>query len=204
MSKLIKFYRWINPLKAKLNIEDEDGELSEGKDDEDKESMSTTKVVSTPFGMIPVDNNWLIDKHIDFWMMETNFNIGTEIVDFMKSVEGIEIFHVFTRYKARVGIPKSGFFESKVVLSQIREGISNLFRSQHLQQIIELPQDIVSIAMNTRDQLHANTAYWGILILPNGNIEVVKSIKNDKEYREKLQLLKTTCATVGGKVLTSE
>lgn len=209
MPKKLKIYKWINPLKNMKKGDDlikggEEGEEFLEMQDEEGVMQTGTKVLGTPFGLVPIDNQWLIDNHIEFWMIETNFNINTEIQNSIKNIHGVEILHVFTRYKARVGIPKSGLFKSSIVINNIKNKISELFRAQQIAPLSELPLDIAEKCVNLRDNLYKKYDYWGFIVLPNGNIESVCSNTDDDFFKQKIEILKSTSKLTRAKIILSE
>jgi len=63
--------------------------------------------IITPVGLIPMNEHTDCDKIFNFWTGHTNFNLTTNIVKIIESVDGVETLDVFTRYRFRVSIGKA-------------------------------------------------------------------------------------------------
>jgi hypothetical protein len=79
------------------------------------------KIILTPFGAIPYNENTASSKIFNFWTGHTNFSITKPIAEIMEHTEGIESFDVFTRYRFRISVGKA--FQDSVVMRSINKQI---------------------------------------------------------------------------------
>lgn len=105
INPLIIWEKWVDPLGG-----DEENSFIE-KDDEDTESptMIKTKPVKmllTPMGMIPYNENTATSSIFNFWVGHSNFDISPEICDLIEQAYGVETLDIFTRYRFRIGVGK--------------------------------------------------------------------------------------------------
>jgi hypothetical protein len=105
INPLIVWEKWVDPLGG-----DEENSFIE-KDDEDTESptMIKTKPVKmllTPMGMIPYNENTATSSIFNFWVGHSNFDISPEICDLIEQAYGVETLDIFTRYRFRIGVGK--------------------------------------------------------------------------------------------------
>ena len=71
------------------------------------------KVIATPMGIIPVNENTASGKLFNFWIGHTNFDITRKISETIEQINGVECLDIFTRYRFRVAIGKA-FYDSEV------------------------------------------------------------------------------------------
>lgn len=93
-------------------------------DDENKEELTEkdmmkmnkkpVRVIATPMGIIPVNDNTLSGKLFNFWMGHTNFNITPKVADIIEKTDGVETLDIFTRYRFRISVGKA-FDDSEVM-----------------------------------------------------------------------------------------
>jgi hypothetical protein len=75
---------------------------------------STIKVMATPMGIIPINDNTASGKIFNFWIGHTNFNITKKIASVIETISGVETLDVFTRYRFRIAVGKA-FNDSEVM-----------------------------------------------------------------------------------------
>jgi len=75
------------------------------------------KVVSTPMGIIPMNENTASGKIFNFWVGHTNFNITKKIASTIENIDGVETLDIFTRYRFRIAIGKA--FNDSYVMRNI-------------------------------------------------------------------------------------
>jgi hypothetical protein len=90
-------------------------------EDEVKEVLSSlreirSKIILTPLGAIPYNENTAAGKIFNFWTGHTNFSITNSISDIIEESDGVETLDVFTRYRFRISIGKA-FQDSSVMRS---------------------------------------------------------------------------------------
>jgi hypothetical protein len=75
---------------------------------------STIKVMATPMGIIPINDNTASGKIFNFWIGHTNFNITKKIAGVIETISGVETLDIFTRYRFRIAVGKA-FNDSEVM-----------------------------------------------------------------------------------------
>lgn len=145
---VIIWQKWVDPFGEKeddLSIDDNDDELNNfyDTDQDDLEedingnnSLNSLisqpkpiKVIATPMGIIPVNENTASGKIFNFWIGHTNFNITAEISKIIESCHGVECLNVFTRYRFRIAIGKA--FTDSIVMKEIQDTIYNYLENFH-------------------------------------------------------------------------
>jgi len=126
---LIIWQKWVDPFglddieELEDFLEEEDKFLSyEDKEEEDKTIESplkskTTKqirVIATPMGIIPFNENTASGKIFNFWIGHTTFDITKNIADIIETTSGVETLDIFTRYRFRIAVGKA-FSDSEVM-----------------------------------------------------------------------------------------
>ena len=71
------------------------------------------KVIATPMGIIPMNENTASGKIFNFWVGHTNFDITKQVADTIEKTDGVETLDIFTRYRFRIGVGKA-FYDSEV------------------------------------------------------------------------------------------
>lgn len=205
MKKKVKFERWVDPLNTNIQETEWPGfnQNAEG-EEQPVHAAKLTQVLHTPFGMLTALNNTSAANQFDFWWMHTNFDITNEIRDIVKRVPGVETLEIGTRYRARIGFPKSGFFAGNQIMSDIQKAITAVDRARQNEALIGLPNTVAHNVIDMRDQLDDKFDNWALLILPNGHIEAMTAEKSDEVFRGKLKMFIATKNLVGGRLLTSE
>ena len=79
------------------------------------------KIIITPFGAIPYNENTASSKIFNFWTGHTNFSITKPIAEIMEHAEGIESFDIFTRYRFRISVGKA--FQDSTVMRSINKQV---------------------------------------------------------------------------------
>lgn len=84
-------------------------------------SPKSTSAIFTPLGVIILDENTDTYKLFNFWIGHTNFDLTKGIRAIIARIPGVEVLHVFTRYRMRVAIAKC--FKANKVCSEIKKAI---------------------------------------------------------------------------------
>jgi len=201
MKRIIKWqsqHLEINTNTGKLTepeLEEDDDESYEEYDDEMMEKIPVQNVMSTPFGFWKIDDTMNPYKQFKMWMGHTNFSITPEIVQSIKSVPGVEVLQIMTRYRFIVGVGE--LFNIRDVRTTI-EGQLNCHQDAEtliaddklLQQIHEL-----------RGQL-ATYNKWAIYVFPNGQIDFTTS--EEAEFGTQLNLYKEAVDHSNGILIESD
>jgi hypothetical protein len=79
------------------------------------------KVIATPMGVIPINENTASNKIFNFWMGHTNFDITKDIVDTIEETSGVESLDIFTRYRFRISVGKA--FDDSQIMRDINDRV---------------------------------------------------------------------------------
>jgi hypothetical protein len=79
------------------------------------------KVIATPMGIVPINENTASGKIFNFWVGHTNFNITKNIASLIEEADGVETLDIFTRYRFRISVGKA--FNDSSVMKSIQESI---------------------------------------------------------------------------------
>jgi hypothetical protein len=192
---MIKKFKWdvwrdsLKQLKRKIESGDEDFFLQQT----NPVMMHTGLALKTPMGElgIPMTESSFVSDHINFWIMNTNFNLRKCVISPISNVSGVVSVEPLTRYSIRIGIPRSNLFITDNVHAQIEETIiHHEYQSQN--QILTdniLDVDIRQKIMDIRNAVDKKYEYWSILVLPNGQTQIVTSMTKDDSYKNKQQEL---------------
>lgn len=140
-NKLIIWQKWRDPFGEEdddINIDDNDGlgdffneETSEEYSEEnnfekniiDKKKFfaKQIKVISTPMGVIPVNENTSSGKIFNFWLGHSNFNLTKGVCTIIENTDGVETLDIFTRYRFRIGVGKA--FKDSDVMQDIQDSV---------------------------------------------------------------------------------
>lgn len=138
---IIIWQKWVDPFGRDDDIEEEfanynddsaneeleeDPEEPENKDKikqflADKSIKYGVKVIATPMGVIPVNDNTASGKIFNFWMGHTNFDITKKIAETIEKTDGVESLDVYTRYRFRISVGKA--FEDSMVMRHINKNV---------------------------------------------------------------------------------
>jgi hypothetical protein len=205
MKKKIVWEKWIDPLNNNLEEVEWPGfDLDEEGEEQPMQSISPTKVMQTPFGFLSMmDHNYMTNS-FDFWMMYTNFDITPPIAESINEIPGVETLEVYTRYRMRIGFPKSGLFDP----SKVKESIANFIAVIDTTPIKDMllqgvSKEIAAKILVLREGLEEKYKHWAILVLPNGNTEVVASDNEDEVFKEQKDLLLVTRNAISGCLIDS-
>ena len=108
------------------NFESEDDQLDPDQAKENlkeylnhKKVRPQIKVIATPMGIIPFNENTASNKIFNFWIGHSNFDITPNIASIIEETDGVETLDVFTRYRFRIGIGKA--FDDSIVMRNIND-----------------------------------------------------------------------------------
>lgn len=86
-----------------------------------KKFKGKIKVIATPMGMIPLNDNTASNKIFNFWVGHTNFDITHHIGRIIELTDGVETLDIFTRYRFRIAVGKA--FDDSIVMRQINSRV---------------------------------------------------------------------------------
>lgn len=137
-NNLIVWQKWIDPFGQDEEPTDFDPYVGDYEDELEKDDNTSEtdqkeyieqtnkkaiKVIATPMGIIPLNENTLSGKLFNFWMGHTNFDITPRIVDVIEKTKGVETLDVFTRYRFRIAVGKA--FDDSEIMRNINKQIYN-------------------------------------------------------------------------------
>jgi hypothetical protein len=125
---LVVWQKWVDPfgfdddeeeLSSFINDQADETEYNQSSTLPDQEIIqnmkaSTIKVMATPMGIIPINDNTASGKIFNFWIGHTNFNITKKIAGVIETISGVETLDIFTRYRFRIAVGKA-FNDSEVM-----------------------------------------------------------------------------------------
>jgi hypothetical protein len=144
---VIIWEKWRDPfgeLDEDISPSDGLGEfLGDDTDNDDEESgqlvnnpfqiaAKQVKVISTPMGIVPINENTASGKIFNFWTGHTNFDITKGVFNILEVVDGVETLDVFTRYRFRIGIGKA--FTDSYVMNNIQNSIYEYLENNYANQ----------------------------------------------------------------------
>jgi hypothetical protein len=151
---IIIWQKWIDPfgrddqseLEEFANYNDDnDSDLIEVEETQDSDETENTdkikqflvdrtikygiKVIATPMGVIPVNDNTASGKIFNFWIGHTNFDITKKIAETIEKTDGVESLDVYTRYRFRISVGKA--FEDSMVMRHINKNVYKELADAH-------------------------------------------------------------------------
>jgi hypothetical protein len=164
------------------------------------------KIIGTPYGLLSVTEDTLVSSKFEFWVLHTNFDITKDFIQKLEQIPGIETIETFTRYRLRVGFPKTPFFNtsdtkykvSKLIDSLNEESLNTCLINLYKSYGNKKAEEIQEIYKNIN-----NSKFWNIFIYPNGYTDIIISDKYDDFYK-KILLIRDIKLLVGGIIINSE
>jgi hypothetical protein len=209
MRKKFVWEKWVDPFGTNLNeVEFPGYDKPFYEEDEDNPEFQFHAphghpIIPTPFGMLSMTEHTKAANKFDFWMLHTNFDITEGIKSIVASIPGVESVEVFTRYRMRIAFPRSGLFDTAKVKTNIQNAILDADQIDYLVQLSEFDSFTTDKAMEACNTLTGKNDYWGMYVLPNGNISIVTSNESDQLFAERMTVFQHTQSLVGGQVLSS-
>jgi hypothetical protein len=131
---LIIWEKWQDPFGEKnddIISYDQQDSVSQYEEDEqlaDKVINETTsRVLLTPMGIIPYNDNTASCKIFNFWLGHTNFSISKTIAEIIENVDGVETLDIFTRYRFRIAVGK--VFDDREIMRNINTASYNFINN---------------------------------------------------------------------------
>lgn len=164
------------------------------------------EVMSTPFGLWKVDDTMNPLKQFKLWMGHTNFSITQSIVNTIKSIDGVEVLYILTRYRFIVGV--GALFDFHDVRLEIEKQICGQ---------TSIPSEVLRLIDNSNIQKQVEELKsklepyekWAIYVFPNGNVDYTSydskglSETTQKEFEEKLEIYKQSVQVSHGVLIES-
>jgi hypothetical protein len=137
---LITWQKWVDPFGRDDQEEHEydpyigdydDIDMDKNIDEEHEKTGSILKseirVIATPMGIIPINDNTISSKIFNFWVGHTNFDISKRVVDIIEQTDGVETLDIFTRYRFRISVGK--VFDDSSVMREINSRVYGLLNN---------------------------------------------------------------------------
>jgi hypothetical protein len=165
-------------------------------------SIRPLKVINTRMGLLTVTENAVADYHFDFWTLHTNFAITQKIGETICNAPGVDAFIPMTRYRCRIGFPKSGLFN----VTQAKLEIERLITQPEVDNdsassINPIFTDDIQAKINDKiEELKLRSKYWALYVLPNGSMEILESETLGDTFNTKIQIFRESEKLAGGKV----
>lgn len=163
------------------------------------------KVINTKMGLLTITENAVADYHFDFWILHTNFPITEEVGNIICEAPGVDSFMPMTRYRCKLGFPKSNLFNITEVKMEIQKrlteadvNVDDLLNSKS--SFTEEVQDTISTKIK---ELKLRSNYWALYVLPNGNMEIIESDSSGDTFKTKLKIFEESQKLAGGKLFVS-
>lgn len=120
MKKKIMWLKWSDPLRWQESEDPEDSGQQSTYDsfvDAEEGEARHVRMISGPYGMIPLGEHGLCSKLYKLWVCHTNFDITPLVAHSVETIAGVEILRVWTRYRMWVGI--ANLFDTAEVQKRI-------------------------------------------------------------------------------------
>ena len=123
-----KHYEFNIATKSLQQVDEEKAEFLKEADEDDiaqmvenGEMIPVQQVMQTPFGLWQVDDAMNPFRQFKFWMGHTNFSIGQNAELILRSMPGVEVLKILTRYRFIIGVGE--LFDIRNVRTQIEEAL---------------------------------------------------------------------------------
>jgi hypothetical protein len=219
MVKKFVWEKWVDPLNRDLDEvefpgygdpiiqDDEEDNIAYPVSHEETNKIHSIKpmqVLHTPMGLLTVTEHTLASKYFNFWILHTNFDIENIHMKIICETPGVETADVITRYKVRIGFPRSNLFNVIEVKQDIEERLKHPILNNNLimDALLEskFGTDIVNQFIITRNEIIKEGEYWIIYILPSGKI--IKYASDNKDTTtQKISFYRGIQQAVGGQVI---
>ena len=171
MKKKIQWLKWVDPLRWQDTKDPElSGEQSTTdsfSEDDDQESARHVRMISGPYGLVPVGEHGLSSKLYKLWVAHTNFDITESVVETVEEIPGVEILRVWTRYRMWIGI--ANLFDTTEVQKAIDYALCGEPEPPPPRSISKKQDAAVNILIKRLQKEHENEA-WAVCRLPDGTL----------------------------------
>lgn len=202
MKRVIKWqsqHLEIDTITGKIHESDEENDdLFENYDDLDYDEEGQhpiQNVMSTPFGIWRVDDSMHPYKQFKLWMGHTNFSITKRVAKTLKTVPGVEVLQIMTRYRFMIGIGE--MFE----FSDVRVAIEKTLACNQNESDMIGNNEILEQIHELRDTLAIHDR-WAIYVFPNGQIDFTTSEQQD--FIQQLGIFRQAVDHSNGVLIESE
>lgn len=136
-----KFYtivweKWKDPLgyddqnNDHLSSNNDDYETQNNEEQTDQISKKIKcHIISTPFGIIPFNENTASSEIFNFWTGHSNFAITVAVANIIDDIDGVETLNIFTKYRFRIAVGKA--FNDSEVMREINKKVYEYLESEY-------------------------------------------------------------------------
>jgi len=224
MTKKFRWEKWIDPLNSNIDevevvpkpidiedmpeyLEEDDNSAMLIRDEEEGEelhSVTPMKVAHTKLGMVTLTEYSLLANNFNFYILHTNFDIGIKEASIIEQCPGVETLAVITRYRVKIGFPKSTkpqFNDDMWNLSALQMNIEKELMAEDNAETTfqELSDDLEEARLEA-----SKNRYWAIIQFPNKTIDTISSDEKNKQFMSQLELFRELQQHAGCLVFSSE
>lgn len=139
-----------------------------------------------------------------FWTLHANFPITEAVAEKLIKAPGVDAFMAVSRYRCRLGFPRSGLFD----ITEVKLDIQKMLTEEVEVEVEQLVQhnftDEVQVKIEDKiNELKQRSKHWALYVLPNGGMEILESDEINSSYRSKLSVFEASQKLVSGKVFQS-
>lgn len=172
-------------------------------------AVKPIRIAHTKFGLLTVVETAIAGYHFDFWILHSNIEFNQEDLKVLKEIDGVETVNPMTRYRMKIGFPKSGLFDVSSVKIEIEKSLKERYELAKTEETNIIPfeksfSDEIVIKVNDKiSELKGKSGHWLLYVLPNGKMEVYESDFLGKSYQDKHQLYSQSQKLLGGHIFNS-
>lgn len=203
MIKEFVWEKWVDP------IAEYGGDFPLEEEQPFASKLQSLPIMHTPHGPLPITEYSGAGDRFDLWLLHTNFDITPKILQVVANTRGVDSADPVSRYRLRIGFPRvykgaSPIFNVDKTKKRVQDNILDYFHAEQNEQMRMFNLDVVRKIREVRDHLDKNNEYWALYVLPNGQMDVVKSSEMDDHLINRIGELTAVSHMVGGLLLTSE
>lgn len=86
-------------------------------------------MITTPFGIIPFNENTASSEIFNFWTGHSNFAITVGVANIIDNTEGVETLNIFTKYRFRIAVAKA--FNDSDVMREINKNVYEFLENEY-------------------------------------------------------------------------
>ena len=114
-------------------------------------------LLATPMGLVSVNDAMSPFKYYELWQFDTTRKLTNEVVEKLKSVDGVEALKMITPYKALIAIGLAFHFK------YVRPKIESVLRDDYV-----IVDDVTTVKVNKLKADLSKYAAYQIIVQPNG------------------------------------
>ena len=180
----------------KIKWEEYNFSFDEALADEEDEVLA----MNTAMGVFRIDDSMNPFRRFEFKMGHTNFDITADIMSSIETTEGVEALIVVSRYRFIIASGRA--FKLDSVTHDIEK---TLCQHPSIRKILssDIDSNLKGRIIQVYDQVCGNK-FWGICILPNGEIDYCKYKTDCDAFVQKLKVYVMSSMSCESVVITSE